>query len=43
MHKSYFKRLSPELQQAILLHLAEHKGSQQPISVASFTCWASAS
>lgn len=35
MHNtSYFKRLSPELQKAVLLHLEEHKGSEQPISIA---------
>lgn len=30
---SYFKRLTPELREAILLHLAEHKGSKRPISI----------
>lgn len=32
-HTSYFQRLTPELRAAILLHLSEHKGSAQPISI----------
>lgn len=30
---SYFQRLPPEIREAILLHLAERKGSRQPISI----------
>ncbi len=33
MRKGYFKRLPPEIRETILLHLAEHKGSRQPISI----------